>query len=92
MLGSLLKGNRLFVITAVVFVVLLLFIDKNNILYGLSVRRKITALEKQKEYYLEKIAEDSTVLENLKDDRYLEKFAREKYYMRRDGEMLYIVK
>ena len=92
MLKFLIKGNRLFMITAVIFIVLVLFIDKNNLLDSWAVRRKINDLEEQKEYYLNKIKEDSTVLESLKDDRYLEKLAREQYYMRKEGETLYIVK
>lgn len=89
---KILSRNRLFVITAVVFVLLVTFIDKNNLVDSRELKTKIKSLEEQKKYYLEKIEEDSTILENLKNDRFLEKFARENYYMKKDGEVLYIVK
>lgn len=49
-------------------------------------------MEKQKEYYIEKIATDSRKLKELRTDREnLEKFAREQYYMKRDNEDIFIV-
>lgn len=87
-----LKNNKLILITIIVFIVLVTFLDKNNIVDSLEVRRKIRKLEDQKEYYLEKITEDSIMLENIKDNAFLEKYAREKFYMKRPGETIYIVK
>ena len=46
----------------------------------------------QETYYRQKIAEDSTVLENLKNDRYLEQYAREHYLMKRKEETIYLVR
>ncbi|MDR2936450.1 MAG: septum formation initiator family protein [Rikenellaceae bacterium] len=86
------KGNRLLVITILFFLVLVTFVDKNNLVDSWQVRQNIRALEDQKAYYLKKIAEDSAVLENLKDDDYLERFARENYLMKRTGETIYVVK
>ena len=42
--------------------------------------------------FRQKIAEDSTVLENLKNDRYLEQYAREHYLMKRKEETIYLVR
>ncbi len=86
------KGNRLLVITILFFLVLITFIDKNNLVDSWQVRQNIKALEEQKAYYLKKIAEDSTVLENLKDNDYLEQLARENYLMKRPGETIYVIK
>lgn len=45
-----------------------------------------------KDYYQNKITEDSTILENLKDDRFLEQYAREHYLMKREDETIYLLK
>ena len=49
-------------------------------------------METQKDYYQNKITEDSTILENLKDDRFLEQYAREHYLMKREDETIYLLK
>lgn len=92
MFTTLLNGKRLFIITIIVFVVLVTFIDKNNLLDSWQLKSKITDLEEQREYYLKKIEEDSLVLEKIKDDKFLEQFARENYYMKREGEEIYLVR
>ena len=59
---------------------------------GAELGRAREALEEQRDYYLQKIAEDSTILENLKDDRYLEQYAREHYLMKRKDETIYLLR
>ena len=59
---------------------------------SLALQRLDKALEEQRDYYLQKIAEDSTILENLKDDRYLEQYAREHYLMKRKDETIYLLR
>jgi cell division protein FtsB len=49
-------------------------------------------LNKQKEYYLERIEADKQKLEDLNaGKKQLEKFAREQYYMSKPDEDLFIV-
>ena len=49
-------------------------------------------MKKEKEYYEEKIRHDREIIDKLKDDTdYLEKFAREKYLMKKKDEDLFIV-
>ena len=43
-------------------------------------------------YYSEKIAQDSTLLERLKYDDYLEEYARENYHMQGRNEHVYIIR
>jgi hypothetical protein len=70
----------------------MLFIDSNNFITQFSLRRKITELEKQKKFYQEQIvAVEKDRKELLTDDKLLEKFAREKYFMKKHSEDLYIL-
>ncbi len=86
------RGKRFFAVATAFFVVLVFFFDKNSLINSMRVGRKIRALESQREYYLQKIREDSIAIENLKDVNFLEKFARENYYMKRENEDIYLVR
>lgn len=72
-----------------IFVLLLIFFDRNSVIERASLKQKIRELEQQKAYYQERIAEDSTIIERLKDDDFLEEFARGKYLMKKDGDVVY---
>jgi len=89
---KLFKGHRFVVIALVVFLVLLSFVDRNNFIDQWELRQQIRALEEQRAFYLQRIADDSTVLENLRDPLFLETYAREHFYMRRDGEEVFLVR
>ena len=90
--GKFFKDRRLWLISIVVFRLLIVVFDKNNLIEAWRLKQKINALEVQETYYRQKIAEDSTVLENLKNDRYLEQYAREHYLMKRKEETIYLVR
>ena len=90
--GKFFKGRRLWLISIVVLGLLIVVFDKNNLIEAWRLKQKINALEVQETYYRQKIAEDSTVLENLKNDRYLEQYAREHYLMKRKEETIYLVR
>ena len=90
--GKFFKDRRLWLISIVVFGLLIVVFDKNNLIEAWRLKQKINALEVQETYYRQKIAEDSTVLENLKNYRYLEQYAREHYLMKRKEETLYLVR
>ena len=89
---SIFKKYRFALIALILFLVLVAFVDKNNMVDNWRLGRKINELEAQKEFYLQRIQEDSVVLENLKDPLFLEKYARESFYMKRPDEKIYIVR
>lgn len=86
-----LQDRRLWVITFLVFAVLITFFDKSNLIEQWKLRQSINELEQQKEYYQEKIAADSVTMVRLKDDDFLEHYAREHYRMKREGEEIYVI-
>lgn len=92
LLGKFFKDRRLWLISIVVFILLILVFDKNNLIEAWRLKQKINDLEVQKAYYQQKITVDSTILENLKDDRFLEQFAREHYLMKRKEETIYLMR
>lgn len=86
------SDKRLWLITLAIFILLMTVFDRNNLIDRWKIKRQIRELENQKEYYLNRIAEDSALIENLKDDEFLEKYARERYLFKKDDEQIYIVK
>ncbi len=85
------RRRILWILTAVAFVVVILFLDRNNYIDRAETKREIQQLQYQRDYYLSRIREDSIELERLKDDRYLEQYAREHFLMRRDSDVVYVL-
>ncbi len=52
---------------------------------------EIRELNKEKAIYEASILRDSLLIENLKNDEFLERYAREKYFMQGKGEQVFIV-
>lgn len=87
-----LKDRRLWMISIIIFILLITVFDKNNLIEVWKLNQQLNELESQRDYYQQKITQDSTILENLKDDALLERYAREHYLMKRQGETIYIIK
>lgn len=76
----------------VFFFIWMLFIDSNDFYTQYKLNQKRKNLEDQKEYYLEKIDEVKGEREELfSNNKKLEKFAREKYLMKKESEDLFII-
>jgi len=93
MLKKLPKAFRNFyIVTGLIFLVWMLFLDSNDFLSRYKLSAKLRSLEGEKEYYLEKIQEVEKDREELMGSReLLEKFAREKYLMKKQTEDIFIV-
>ncbi len=82
--------NR-YVITGVLFIIWLGFIDHNNLIERRKINKENQKLFEIKEEYKNKIDETNDAMKALDDEEYLEKLAREKYLMKKKNEDLYIV-
>lgn len=81
-----------YLITILLFLIWIILFDSNNLLSRLRDMRELRKLKNDREYYINKIEEESRKLRELKtDNNNLEKFAREQYRMKRPDEDLYIV-
>lgn len=81
----------MWLLTIVIFFLLIFFFDRNDMVTRQALKKDITELEEQREYYLKRIEEDSTLLERLNDDDFLEQYAREKFYMKEDSDVVFII-
>lgn len=82
----------LVLLLTILFGVWMLVFDRNSFFDIKDLDNRIKELENERDFYIQKIAEDSAVIVGLKDSAYLEKYAREHYYMKREGETMYITK
>lgn len=81
-----------FFITFAAFAVWMLFFDERDVFTMKHHRQELRDLQQSKQYYTDQINEEKTELENLKNSpSTLEKYAREKYYMKRDNEDLFLI-
>jgi cell division protein FtsB len=69
----------------------MLFLDNYSYFDHRVLNREIDELEANKKYYQEEIKKDQENIKLLKDPDQIEKFAREKYFMKRDSEDIYII-
>jgi len=74
------------------FIVWMLLVDSNDVISQVRMTQKLNGLKAQQEYYIEKKIEVLKDKEELSTNKkLLEKFAREKYLMKKPSEDLYVV-
>ena len=83
--------KNIFVIVFIVFSVWMVFVDSNSLLIHSELNRDKNDLENEKEYYKKEIEKDKKAIKELSTDEGIEKLAREKYYMKKDNEDIYII-
>ncbi len=84
--------KNFYFICSVLFLIWMLFLDSNNLISRFQLTSKLNALENEKEYYEEKIQEvEKDRRELFGDNDLVEKFAREKYLMKKPSEDIYVI-
>ena len=83
--------NR-YVLTSIIFIVWIFGFGPNNIMVQHRLEKKFEEVESEKKFYLEEIKKDQKMSQDLMTNMdNLERFAREKYWMKRDNEDVYLV-
>lgn len=87
---SLLKNKYFLAATA--FVVWMLFFDRNDLMSQYDYRTQVNKLQEEKEFYIRETEQARKDLDELSTNREkLEKFAREKYLMKKDNEDVFVI-
>ena len=83
--------NKYFLVSAA-FLVWMIFFDKNDLFSQYQYRQEVSKLKQEKDFYTKENAKVSKDLEELTSDpQKLEKFAREKYLMKKDNEDVFLI-
>ena len=83
--------SNMYVLVLTIFVIWMAFFDTNSLLIHLELRKEVKKLEQQKEFLQKEITNDKKILKKLNTPEELEKFAREKYYMKKENEEIFLI-
>jgi cell division protein DivIC len=85
-------GRNFYVVTSLVFLVWMLLFDANDFISQYQMNKKLRDMEAEKTYYVEKIEEvKEDRRELMSNPQLLEKFAREKYLMKKNTEEVFVL-
>lgn len=84
--------NNKYFYTGLLFLIWWIFFDQESLIVQYNLKSVKNGLEDQKQYYIEEIIKDQEAINTLQNDTVLlEKYAREKYYMKKDNEDVYVI-
>lgn len=69
----------------------MIFFDTNSFFIHDELNKDIEALEENKEFYKDEIDKDKAFIEKMKDSNEMERYAREKYHLKKENEDIYII-
>jgi len=82
-----------FVLATVSFAVWLLFFDRNDVFTQIQRKSELDELKQSKQYFEKQIAENRNLSKDLQfNASAIEKYARERYLMKRENEDLFIIR
>ena len=83
--------NKYFVVT-IAFVVWMIFFDKNDLFSQYQYHSQLSKLKHERDFYQKETAKVHQELDELTTNKEeLEKFAREKYLMKKDNEDVFVI-
>ena len=83
--------KNIFLLVTIIFIVWMLFFDANSWLIHRELNKEIDALNVKKEFYESEINSDKKEIKILQTPEGVEKYAREKFNMKKENEDIYII-
>lgn len=83
--------TNLYVVMGLFFIVWMFFFDANSALIQWQLQKEIKALEEERAYLKREIEADRALLQKFSDSLEKERYARERYLFKREGEDLYLI-
>ena len=82
-----------YLIAIILFLIWITFFDNFNLIKQSKIKKNIKQLEENKKFYIQEITKDSSEYYDLLNDaEKREKFAREKFLMKKEDEDVYIIR
>jgi cell division protein FtsB len=83
--------NKFFLVT-MAFLVWMIFFDKNDLFSQYEYRKQVNKLKEERDFYKKETDQVTKELDELTSNpQKLEKFAREKYLMKKDNEDVFVI-
>lgn len=83
--------KNLYILIFLVFLVWMLFFDANSWLIHRELNADMDALEDERDYYKKEMAKDKKSIKEISTEEGIERLAREKYFMKKENEDIYII-
>lgn len=80
-----------YLLIVLLFSVWMFFFDTNSYFIHNELNKSIETLDKNKKIYKDEIIRDKAFIDQMKDSNEIEKYAREKYYLKKENEDIYII-
>jgi cell division protein FtsB len=81
-----------YLIASAIFIGYMIFADKNNVIEQYKLQQQYTKIKREHRYYEQQIIDARKQRDELfSNETNLEKFAREKYLMKRDNEDVFVI-
>ncbi|MDG1761303.1 MAG: septum formation initiator family protein [Flavobacteriaceae bacterium] len=84
-------ATNLYLLVGMGFLVWMIFLDANSLIVHYQLDAEIRTLKDQKIQLEKEIAADNKALKELQDLEKLEKYARENYFMKKEGEEIFLI-
>lgn len=84
-------ATNTYVLIATVFIIWMLFFDENSYLAHKELNDELDELKTWVQHHEKEIARDKKTIKKLEDSLELERYAREKYLMKKENEDVFII-
>ena len=83
--------SNIYILITTIFLIWIIFIDSNSLAVNMKLKSQINELENKIKNLQNEINQDQKLISNLKNLDSLEKYGREKHFMKKQNEEIYII-
>ena len=83
--------SNIYILITTIFLIWIIFIDSNSLAVNMKLKSQINELENKIKHLENEINQDQKLISNLKNLDSLEKYGREKHFMKKQNEEIYII-
>ena len=83
--------KNMYAIIGLIFFIWMIFLDTNSLVKFIGLKKKLDLLEKEKTKLEIEILKDKELIKKLNDSIEIEKYGREKYFLKKENEDVYII-
>jgi len=83
--------RNIYAIIGLIFFIWMVFLDTNSLVKFIGLKKKLDRLENEKTKLEIEILKDRELIKKLNDSIEIEKYGREKYFLKKENEDVYII-
>ena len=83
--------RNIYAIIGLIFFIWMVFLDTNSLVKFIGLKKKLDRLENEKTKLEIEILKDKELIKKLNDSIEIEKYGREKYFLKKENEEVYII-